>query len=247
MSDGNSSFDPLASGAAISRRKCLLFAVPVLRADLAHLREVVVPPTPPSKWGDLSQHFPTLESAIGLIERSADDGASPEEEHQVRDTLQSCKEAAVMDQDFEIAVYFRELENILVRLPDNSGRPPHYIRVAREFSGGWLSGVIAVRLTPRNRDEQQAIVARRAACGEYLAEVFGPVPSVACSPEWRTDTVVSLARSMYESRDFSAMPILADALQDAGCENEVVLNHCRDTARTHVRGCWVVDLVLAKG
>jgi hypothetical protein len=57
---------------------------------------------------------------------------------------------------------------------------------------------------------------------------------------------VSLARTMYESRDFSAMPILADALQDAGCDSDEVLNHCRDTNNTHVRGCWVVDLVLGK-
>ena len=51
---------------------------------------------------------------------------------------------------------------------------------------------------------------------------------------------------MYETRDFSAMPILADALQDAGCDNDDVLNHCRDAKQVHVRGCWVVDLVLGK-
>ncbi|MBP3958607.1 hypothetical protein J8F10_25440 [Gemmata sp. G18] len=51
---------------------------------------------------------------------------------------------------------------------------------------------------------------------------------------------------MYESRDFSAMPILADALQDAGCDNADILSHCRDTSLTHVRGCWVVDLALGK-
>lgn len=43
---------------------------------------------------------------------------------------------------------------------------------------------------------------------------------------------------------FTEMPILADALQNAGCENENLLNHCRCSAFTHVRGCWVVDLVL---
>jgi hypothetical protein len=41
---------------------------------------------------------------------------------------------------------------------------------------------------------------------------------------------------MYESRDFGAMPILADALQDAGCDNDDVLTHCRDATATHVRG-----------
>jgi hypothetical protein len=51
---------------------------------------------------------------------------------------------------------------------------------------------------------------------------------------------------MYKARDFSPIPILADALQDAGCEEEQILGHCRDPSVTHVRGCWVVDLVLGK-
>jgi hypothetical protein len=50
---------------------------------------------------------------------------------------------------------------------------------------------------------------------------------------------------MYESRDFTAMPILADAVQDAGCEDEQVLGHCRRSG-PHVRGCWCVDLLLGK-
>jgi hypothetical protein len=68
----------------------------------------------------------------------------------------------------------------------------------------------------------------------------GPIPA-----EWRTDTAVSLARQMYESREFGAMPILADALQDAGCDNPDILDHCRNPGE-HVRGCWVCDLVLGK-
>jgi hypothetical protein len=51
---------------------------------------------------------------------------------------------------------------------------------------------------------------------------------------------------MYESRDFTSMPILADALQDAGCDNDELLSHCRDPKQVHVGGCWVVDLVLGK-
>jgi hypothetical protein len=77
-----------------------------------------------------------------------------------------------------------------------------------------------------------------------LREVYGnPCRLTPFSPEWRTDTACLLARQMYEVRNFSAMPILADALQDAGCEDDEVLNHCRNP-QEHVRGCWVVDLVL---
>jgi hypothetical protein len=73
--------------------------------------------------------------------------------------------------------------------------------------------------------------------------IFGPSSPVDFSA-WRTGTAVALARQMYESRDFGAMPILADALQEAGCDNADVLNHCRDATAAHFRGCWVVDGVL---
>jgi hypothetical protein len=77
-------------------------------------------------------------------------------------------------------------------------------------------------------------------------DIFGsPSHSVACFPSWRTSTAVPLAAQMYDSRDFSAMPILADALQDTGCDNEDILGHCPGPG-PHVRGCWVVDLVLGK-
>jgi hypothetical protein len=77
-------------------------------------------------------------------------------------------------------------------------------------------------------------------------DIFGnPFRPVDFAP-WRTDTAVALAHQMYEGREFSAMPILADALQDAECANEDVLNHCRDANQTHVRGCWVIDGVLGK-
>jgi hypothetical protein len=82
---------------------------------------------------------------------------------------------------------------------------------------------------------------------EWLAfDIFGnPFRPVSFNPEWRTSTVLTLAQNIYDSRDFSAMPILADALQDAGCNGEDILNHCRGLG-PHVRGCWVVDAVLGK-
>jgi hypothetical protein len=88
---------------------------------------------------------------------------------------------------------------------------------------------------------EEEAVAQAALLRCILGNHFHPVTF---SPSWRTHTVLSLARQMYESRDFSAMPILADALQDDGCDNEDVLPHCRDTSLTHVRGCWVMDELL---
>ena len=82
--------------------------------------------------------------------------------------------------------------------------------------------------------------------GDIIRDIFSnPFRPVTPDPEWRTSTSVAIARGMYDSHDFSPMPILADALQDAGCENEDVLGHCRGSG-PHMRGCWVVDLVLGK-
>lgn len=78
-------------------------------------------------------------------------------------------------------------------------------------------------------------------------DIFGnPFHPVAFDPRWRTEHSVGIAAKMYDERDFAAMPILADALQEAGCENEDILTHCRESG-LHVSGCWVVDSVLGKG
>ncbi|MBP3955674.1 hypothetical protein J8F10_10315 [Gemmata sp. G18] len=79
-----------------------------------------------------------------------------------------------------------------------------------------------------------------------MRDVFGnPFRPITFLPEWRTSTLLALAQQMYDSRDFSTMPILADALGDTGCEDEEILAHCRGPG-PHVRGCWVVDAISGK-
>lgn len=75
--------------------------------------------------------------------------------------------------------------------------------------------------------------------------VANPFRRPEVAPEWRTETAVLLARQMLGANDFGAMPILADALQDAGCDCDDILNHCRDAAQVHLRGCWVLELLLS--
>ncbi|VTU00337.1 Uncharacterized protein (Fragment) OS=uncultured bacterium PE=4 SV=1 [Gemmataceae bacterium] len=70
-----------------------------------------------------------------------------------------------------------------------------------------------------------------------------PVPF---EPVWRTSTVMALAAGIYEERAFERLPILADALQDAGCDADAILDHFREPTAAHVRGCWALDLVLGK-
>jgi len=99
---------------------------------------------------------------------------------------------------------------------------------------------------PRTPQFWDKVTSERRSISLLARDIFGnPFRPVSFDPEWRTSTAIAIAQGMYESRDFGAMPILADALQDAGCENDDVLNHCRGTG-PHVRGCWVVDLVLGK-
>jgi hypothetical protein len=62
---------------------------------------------------------------------------------------------------------------------------------------------------------------------------------------WNDGTVPKIAQGIYEERAFYRLPILHDALLDAGCDDEDILVHCR-SAGPHVRGCWVIDLLLGK-
>jgi hypothetical protein len=86
-----------------------------------------------------------------------------------------------------------------------------------------------------------------ATVADVFREVLGyPFRTGYFSPEWRTSDVMLLSNGTYAERAFDRMPILADALQDAGCDNEALLEHLRDADATHVRGCWALDLVLGK-
>jgi len=99
----------------------------------------------------------------------------------------------------------------------------------------------------RLRDCSEDAEAETAAQRAIVEDVFGPAGwrPVAGEPpmlDWRDRTVLRLAQASYAERAFDILPILADALEDAGCDNETILNHCRGPG-PHVRGCWVVDLL----
>lgn len=79
-----------------------------------------------------------------------------------------------------------------------------------------------------------------------VREIFGnPFRPVTSAPSWLTSDVLGRASGIYRECAFDRMPILADALMDAGCDNEDMLCHCRSN-ELHVRGCWVIDLLLGK-
>jgi hypothetical protein len=220
MAATNAPFDPIARGQPISARKCLLFVAPVLEADVRFL--IAHPATTPP-----DEHLPAALAALlpllGTLEAAADGTATEHAKEELWDAIQITKECAVMDQEWEIAAYLRDVGPVFSH-PDRAARA--------------LRAPFAPR-APVGTERPQRYA-------ELFAEVFGP-EAVAFDPAWRTDTAVAIARAMYDSHEFGAMPILADALQDAGCEDEQILNHCRDANHVHVRGCWVCDLVLSLG
>ena len=132
-----------------------------------------------------------------------------------------------------------------------------------------LCAAEAARLAARATDRRFVLAADIKQCAYYAsaAEKFGqryPYPSdvfqanalrciigdslatpVALYSPWQTATTVAVASSIYADRAFDQLPILADALEDAGCTDAAMLEHCRLPGE-HFRGCWVVDLVLGK-
>jgi hypothetical protein len=96
----------------------------------------------------------------------------------------------------------------------------------------------------------EALRRERTAQSVVLRDVFGPLAfrPVHIEPDWLRwswATVPAIAGHIYQERAFQELPILADALTDAGCDNQEVIDHCRHEG-PHVRGCWVVDLLLGR-
>jgi len=112
----------------------------------------------------------------------------------------------------------------------------------------WTATVQGWKVASSSTWNAAADVARNAEWKEQAAIVrdfFHPFRRVTTSPAWLTSTVTNLAQAIYTDRAFARMPILADALEDAGCTNADILAHCRQPGE-HCRGCWVVDLLLGK-
>ena len=211
--------------AGASDRKLRLFAAACCRAF----------------WAELN--LEVTRSAIETNERYADGEATEEELRRLRSAAHSTAWSA----------------QYYTRREPHGGDPPAQRLYYRERLGTpsdetlgrlYLVAFMANN-NPRLRSDEMPLLTRdpilASLAPSLLREVFGnPFRPVAFDPAWRTDTALILARQMYESREFSAAPILADALQDAGCDSEELLDHLRDPNATHVRGCWAVDLVLGK-
>lgn len=106
----------------------------------------------------------------------------------------------------------------------------------------WAAADAAIGLAKDSPDGEQL---RRQFCDEFRDIVGNPFRPVVVDPAWRTETVVGLAAGIDEAEAFERLPILADALEEAGCTDPQVLSHARDPG-THIRGCWLIDAILGR-
>jgi hypothetical protein len=103
--------------------------------------------------------------------------------------------------------------------------------------------------TAVSKADAAAIAREASAQAELLRDLFGnpfrPIAIALAVLSWQDDTVVNLAQAIYDDRAFDRLPILADALEEAGCPEPILLAHLRESG-PHVRGCHVIDALLGK-
>jgi hypothetical protein len=203
-----------------SERKLRLFACACCRRHQSSLKEV----------------YEGVDRAVGLCELFADGRAGPDE---LRNTELMASTRAESSRD----------------------RPPTqylWAEVAASCDGGaWnaatrvaFSGV-AIAVTSAEIHEPVYTILRRELPAQVRALrcLFGnPFRPALPRLAWAEGHphILEMARTIYAERLFADLPVLADALEEAGCPEEDMLQHCRELGE-HARGCWVVDAILGKG
>lgn len=177
---------------------------------------------------------------VGLLEAWADGAAFPWEPGPFfagtgHLTLKSASDAAARWAAYEEG-------------PDKPGEQAHRAALLREVVGNpWqpVQVTLPSRLCPQCGGAEAWMITSpdRLVC----ARCPGAQPLVKgeCFTPWLTPTVRAIAQAAYDDRDWAALPVLADALEDAGCTSADLLEHLRGGG-SHVRGCWVLDLILGK-
>jgi hypothetical protein len=107
-------------------------------------------------------------------------------------------------------------------------------------------GIAAAQAEGLSQFGSRNFLAIHKALADLLRECFGnPYRSLYLDSSWLTPNVLRLAQAIYDERTFERMPALADALEEAGCFDSDKLSHCRGPG-PHVRGCWLLDIILGK-
>ena len=137
------------------------------------------------------------------------------------------------------AVHFEEATQRLFSIAAHAAAAALYTAVASPIRTFAAANRAAASVGAKNEAEQKV---QSALFRDILGNPFRPV---AFDLSWRTPSVVNLAEAIYQHLAFDCMPLLAGALEEVGCRDADLLAHCR-WSWPHVRGCWVVDLILGK-
>jgi hypothetical protein len=145
------------------------------------------------------------------------------------------------------------------RLLGYSARASAYIATAAAdaaffatYEGADAVGLVRRRMVDGLPTPADAIwAAEESTQADLLRDIYGPLPfrPVAADPAWlawKDGTIPKLAQAIYDERAFDRLPVLADALEEAGCDNPDFLAHLRGPG-PHTKGCWPLDLILGKG
>jgi hypothetical protein len=210
-------------GGDLSPRKQQLFACACVRRVWPHVRDE------------------TCRRAVEVAERFADGLATAAERDEASEATAGSDGSATTYGPAELATTFAIIADQGAELLS----PHPYLPAVHAAHYAAEAAASAGEYDPTGGDAAAFFHAERAAQCRLLRCVAGNPFRPASSGPWVTPAAVSVARDCYDRRDFAALPVLADLLEEAGCPHQSVLDHCRRPGE-HVRGCWVVDLVLGK-
>jgi hypothetical protein len=226
--DPNRLYWPIAIADRVSERKAALYVVAcVLSTPLAE---------PPA----------ILKRAIAVVEATAEGGG----QRRIRSLERAADRAieqAVDQAGLDTAPHFLALAALRMAerpLAGHAVQVPYFLAEAvRELQGSQAADRLRRLYADLLRDvignPFKKIVTKAARRGRpYRTRVF-------FNAAWRTPAVVGLADAIYDEQSFGLLPILADALEDAGCDQPDLVEHCR-SGGIHARGCWMVDLLLGR-
>jgi hypothetical protein len=208
-----------------SKRKLRLFMVACCRALMHFLTEE------------------RLRQAIDLAECYADGLASAEELQTTFETIQPA-EKLIWENLFQYDVASMAAAAVSPSPVEDNIHPHGGVWDLMYYTEGAV-GINACELGAAV-DPEEATKQAFADQANLLRDIFGnPFRYVAFDPRWRVSQVTELAQIIYDERAFHRMPELARALELAGCDYSAILDHCRSPG-PHVRGCWVIDLLLSR-
>jgi hypothetical protein len=185
--------------------------------------------------------YPSSQQVLKLAEQFADGLVTKDQLRMTRETLREWEFEGLA----RILAYQAVRESLNPAAVVAALETAKLAQQASAIETTWRS-LTATSKVAREATDSSALAAAKQTQSCTVRDIFGnPFRPFAFDPAWRTPSVVAVAQTMYDERRFEDMPILADALEEAGCTAQELLDHCRN-GKDHVRGCWAVDLVLAK-